>query len=106
MNVIKGYLYSMWSGKLRVHEGYVEESKYARGRYHFHVTRGGKPIKRLMCSVEPGVITNATVWLPERDDQKAIDILVQYELEQIEKCKEKIEHHENKIETLKKGIEK
>ena len=86
----KGYLYSMWSGALKVYEGCVEQSVHGGDRYHFYVRRGTKIIRRVMCNGHPGFVSNATVWLEERDDKKAIDILIQYENEQIEELKDRI----------------
>lgn len=100
---IKGYIYSMWSGKLVVHEGYVLPSKNGRpGRFYRY--RGDKLLGSIMCDNEPGVIVNSAVWFEERDDKKAIDMLIQYELDQIESCEVRIENHKAKIQMLKKAV--
>lgn len=47
--------------------------------------------KIVSCNLHPEKIYNAMVWLPERNDEKAIDLLVKYHEKEIKKLKTKIE---------------
>jgi hypothetical protein len=98
----KGYLYSLWSGKLRVHEGQVGYRDW-NGNGIFKSITGN----RFTCSMEPGIVFNAVVWLEEDDKQLACKILISYEKEQIQilqdkimKLQEKIGNHQCKISLL------
>lgn len=96
------YLYSTWCGVLSVEEGSV---KTFNGETNYGVFCSNND-KTLLCHIEPEKVYNAMVWLPERNDQKAIDILVQYYEKEINKLKEKIELKQIKIEILRKGVQK
>lgn len=91
----KVYLYSLWSGMLKVYEGDIYSSPWA-GQGSF-LSDG----KRKGCSLEPKKVHNAMVWIPERDDQLARVILIQYEEMEIKKLQDKIENHLNRINILK-----
>lgn len=96
---ITGYMYSMWGGKLDSYEGYLMMSARP-GRARFYKIANDTIAGSLMCSNKPGVIVNSVVWLKERDDKKAAELLIQYERTQIEQCKMRIRHHEAKIKML------
>ena len=88
------HLYSLWSGQLRVYEGDVHERWRADGTF---VTT----TRNFACSVEPEIVHNAVVWLPEQNESLAKQILIQYHEKEISKLKEKIDNHLNKILILK-----
>lgn len=97
------YLYSTWSGNIAIKIGRVVEHQ------GFRNTGTGtfideNEIKIVSCHLEPGKIYNASVWLPQRDDEKAKEILVKYHENEIKKLKEKIENHINKINIIQGGI--
>lgn len=56
--------------------------------------------KRFLCSKEPRVVYNAVVWLPERDDDLARNILIKYEENVIALLQEKIDNHYVKMSIL------
>lgn len=96
------YLYSTWSGKLKVEPGRVMISNDKNDFY-------GKFIKfkkttALTCHKEPGKVYNSIVWLPERNDDLAKLILINYHESAIEELKEKIENHLAKIVEIREGL--
>lgn len=110
----RGYLYSLWSGQLRIYEGSVIPGRGRRsdyGRAEFILERRflddgtfivyqNKVEKTMSCSINPGEVMNAVVWLTERDDKRACDILIEYEKACIATLQEKIDGHKNKIRIL------
>ena len=68
----KVYLYSLWNKKFACYEGEVKPSSRRGGGSYFV-----SDTKQLVCASEPGVVYNGMVWLPEKDNNKAIDLLVQ-----------------------------
>ena len=57
----------------------------------------------IQCAKDPEVVYNKILWLPDRDDDKARQILIEYEESQICKLQDKIQNHQAKINTLKEG---
>jgi len=90
-----GVLYSLWSGELKSYTGKIEQvgKRPTDGLFT-------NKIKRFGCSINPGEVSNAVVWLPIKDDEKAKNILIEYENNQILKLNEKIENHRHKIRLL------
>lgn len=103
------FVYSIWSGELRVYEGDMHlirpswRSQMLGENLEPRVGIFKNAVKRFECSTNPGVVHNKIVWLPERDDDKARQILIAYEETQIAKLQEKIQNHQAKINTLKEG---
>lgn len=97
-NKITGWIYSLWSGVFRTYEGYIQASipHSDQGRF---ITAN----RSFQCSIHHGVVFNAVVWLSERDDDLARELLVTNELHNIDKLREKIENHQSKINILKEG---
>lgn len=97
----KGFLYSIWTNEFRVYEGKVLSTnrKSLDGLAFFCFAR-----IRINCSLKPGEIYNSMVWLKERNDQFAIDIMIKYQEEQIKNLKRKIDNHSNKIILIQGGI--
>lgn len=89
------FLYSMWNGCLIVYKGKVIPSMKKGWSLFIHAK------KHNQCSAEEGVIYNAVVWLYERDDNEAREILIDYEFCQIRNQEIKILGHKQKIEMLK-----
>lgn len=101
-NFETGYLYTMYGGKLKVYEGHVEPGRWDTGK--FIAQRDIIRTYRHTCNNKPGIVTNASVWLPEKNDTKAVDILVRYEMIQIEACEERIANHKLKIKMLQEAV--
>ncbi|MBR5862180.1 MAG: hypothetical protein IKZ08_02520 [Bacteroidales bacterium] len=93
-----GFLYSRWGGVYEVLEGTIRRNAYSRD--HGTFTTGRPKYKRRQCSVEPGVVFNASVWLPERDDDKARKLLMEYEWQCILRLQKKIEQHTRNMACL------
>lgn len=96
------FLYSTWSGKLKVTPGKVLQVK---GFESLGTFCSENDEKMVTCHLESEKIYNAMVWLSERDDEKAIDLLVKHHEREIEKLKTKIENHLIKINTIRRGIQ-
>lgn len=90
------YLYSLWSGQFKKYKGNVYRSRYNKNNIAFNNGH-----KNMQCCESPGIVCNAVVWLEEDDENKARSILINYELSQIEKLKDKIANHEYKILILR-----
>lgn len=100
-NIIeKVFLYSTWSGKLRVMDGIIISTKIKSTLVTFIDNSTKKVIN---CYAEPEEVYNAMVWLPERNDKKAKEILIKYHETEINELKEKIEGHLTKINIIKEG---
>lgn len=95
------FLYSTWSGELKVEEGKILK---ITGFENYGTFYSEKTEKMITCHLEPEKIYNAMVWFSKRDDEKAIDLLVKYHEKEIEKLKAKIEGHLNKMILIKGGI--
>lgn len=94
------YLYSRRSGRIEVRQGCVRPtSAYSVTRAKFTYDRCGKEVY-LQCTLEPGVVYSGVVWLPERDDKKAMDLFIEHEQMAIQELQEKIERHEWNIKRL------
>lgn len=92
------YLYSRYSGRTEVYQGYIRPfNRYgARFTYEKH----GKDAY-LQCPFESGVVRHGVVWLPERDDQKAKELFIEHEIQAICDLEEKIERRKWNIKRLK-----
>lgn len=89
----KGYVYSLWTGQLKVEEGDVYNSIYDERLASF-ITKNKK---KYQCALNPGIIYNGIVWLLERDDNLARQIMIDYEEGMILKLEDKISNHRHKI---------
>ena len=98
----KVYLYSFSADKLTVTEGIVWKAK---GEYAKESSRFSSIDKGYDVSDEPGVVFNRTVWLSDRNDKKAMRILVKYERTKIAELRNKIKEHQNLIMVIKEGLE-
>ena len=69
----KAFIYSLRSGELEIHEGFIRET--ADPNYGYFITSTDINPKRYRCSSKSGIICNTSLWLPERDDKLAKKIL-------------------------------
>jgi hypothetical protein len=100
---VKGYVYSLWSGRLLIKEAVI--IKYQEPSRHVGLSRAKfSDGKYVVVNEEPSQIYNGIVWLPEQSDDIAVEMLIEYQNMQIAKLKEKIGNHEYKIETLKNAL--
>lgn len=88
---IHGFLYSMWPGYLNVTEGEILHIS----KYTYFIRENDT--KKICCHSEPEKIYNGLLWLEERDDEKAINLLIEYHEREVKKLKEKINSHLEKI---------
>jgi hypothetical protein len=95
----KAYLYSLWSGKLKVYEGPIYGTEYSdTGTFKTKE-------KRFKCSNQEGVVANSVVWLSEKDDKRAKKILIEYWESGKAVLQERIDNYDKKIEVIKKNME-
>ena len=95
------YVYSLWSGRFLCKECEIDLNKPSILDGSLTARYNGK---RLGVANAPGVVYNAIVWLEERDDIRAADILIIHQKEQMAKLEERINNHKNKIDMLSKII--
>ena len=91
---VNGFLYCIWNGSVRVYEGEVIVIDEERGIFK-------SKIKRFTCHAEPEKIYNAVVWLKEQDDERAVQLLIDYNYTQLYLACEKVANYENKIQMLR-----
>ena len=103
MNIRTGFVYSLWSGRFQCKKAtinnYPTDSRNAGLAYARFLDGGYVEINQ-----SPSQIHNAIVWLEERNDALAADILIQYQEQQIAKIQDKIGNYRHKIQILKDGI--
>ena len=98
----KGYVYSLWSGQFLCKEAdFVTNPDSRVENLYGAKTKAGK---FMWVSNTPGVVYNAMVWLEDRDDERAVRILIEYQNQQITLLEEKILNHKHKINILAKGV--
>lgn len=98
-HITKGFLYTLWGDKFTVKEGIIGPNRWRSTRevVFEYGKRGGD---WTTCSTEPGQVVKAKFWLPERDDDLARRIMLNYHEECIEDLHKKIASHEAKIKIL------
>ena len=96
-----GYLYSMQTGTISVRQGEVYHRHDISRFNHLHLfVYDPDYYGHVQCSTESGAIHNKALWLPERDDKKAIDIFVKNEQLKIEELEKEIKRREQAIKVL------
>jgi hypothetical protein len=95
----KWFVYSIWPAKFECVECNLMEPKNRR------VVLGTKTDgyiwdRRYECSDIPGVVYNGLIWLHERDDKLAKEILLEYVTYQYEVTRKKANNFELKIKKL------
>ena len=99
---VNGFLYSIWNGSVKVYKGEAIVIDEKRGIFK-------SKSKRFTCHAEPGEIYNAVVWLEERNDEIAIQLLIDYNYQQLDSAYEKVDNYKDKIQMLrsyKSGLKK
>lgn len=92
---LNAWVYSLWSGRFTTLQADIYMSN---DRTHCHFATG--TTRHGICASESEVFYNGVIWLPMRNDQKARNLFVQYELDCINALREKIKNHEQKINLL------
>ena len=97
------FIYSVYGGSFRCYKGFIiatesfftgKSKKHAR----FRNTKTG-----LWCSEKAGEIFNGVVWFPEKDDEKAKELLIKDLNKKVEILNKKIENLNDLIMILKDG---
>lgn len=100
----KGYLYSLWNGRFMCYEGEIFITKHPlplpNGRADTAAFASATK-QYHQISTKPGIVHNATVWFPEKNDESAKKLLIEYEEKSIALLQEKIDNHRHKINILK-----
>ena len=89
------YFYSSWGGTIRIYKCVVIEPESRI----FHPENS---TKTLLGACLPGEVYNMSVWLEARDDERARQILIDYEEKALAKLEARIKAHKAKIKSLKK----
>lgn len=92
-----GYFYRIVNGKFMVSAGEIQHSdgrtywnRYQEPECTIFITRNkrtGKINTREICAETPGEVRNGKVWLEEPDKKRAVQLLIEYEENEIEKVK-------------------
>lgn len=90
---VNGVLYSIWNGTVKAYDGEIKIIDEKRGIFKAKT-------KIFTCHAEPEKIYNAVVWLKEKDDEKAIQLLIDHNYAQLDLAYEKVENYERKIQML------
>lgn len=98
MNRRRVYLYSIRDGELHHRLGTFEDFSPNRGVFH------GDDGRKIYCSRFGGHVEYATVWFPERNDSLAVELLINYEQNQIRALNKRIYNHQQTIARLRKGV--
>lgn len=93
------YLYAMWHDRITIKEGHVDLRNF-HGRREAVFYYGDKIFERNRCHPESGKVLNGRLWLPERNDELARKLLIEYNEQCIEELRVKISKHEEKIRIL------
>lgn len=99
MNKTRAYLYTIkGDGTLNIHEGYFES-----GYNKWSKTSRFTPDKGNWCFVsnEPGELHYRKMWMPERDDERAKALYIEYHERKIKECEKNLEMHKRTIAVLK-----
>ena len=91
---VNGVLYSIWNGTVKAYQGEIKVIDDERGIFK-------TTTKRFTCHAEPGKLYNAVVWLEEKDDEKAVQLLIDYNYKQLDLAYEKVDNYKNKIQMLR-----
>lgn len=90
------YLYSLWTGRLKEYKGDIYESMRNDNLANFKTET-----HRYLCSMQPGVVYNGSVWFAEQNIEKAKKCLIEYEEINILEFQEKIKNCLHRIKVLK-----
>lgn len=105
---ISGFLYYINSKGFQKREGVVNITRTWHEINHdldpdfgkFWYKKDDGISKKYIISSHPGTLYNKAVWFPVEEDQKAIDILTQYENDCIKDLERKIKLHKKNLESL------
>ena len=99
------YVYSLWSGSFLCKKCEIDLNKPSMLDGTLTARYDNKRLGiGIGVATAPGVVFNNIVWLEERDDIRAADILIIHQKEQMAKLEERINNHKNKIDMLSKII--
>ena len=96
----KCYLYSTKTGELKIYEGTIRN--YRHNKYKAEFMTG---TNLFIVAKAFGVYYNSMLWLPEKDDKAAVDIIMDYEEQKIASLYADIKKHTSKVESLVKFID-
>lgn len=100
----KCYLYKSIDGHLTVDEGYIVTSSLRSGstaKFYY----GPKSCDYTTCHRESGKFHRATLWLPERDGDKARELFIDHYKGCIAEVQRKVAGYEDIIRTLQDGYD-
>lgn len=102
MNETRAYLYSINDdGTLNVREGLLQPGIHRWSRQGRFTPDGGK---WCFVSNDPGSLYHRKMWLPERDDERATQIYIEYHERRIKESERSIVTHQKAIDVLKGAV--
>ena len=92
----KCYYYRFTNGQLKIKEGHISGYCITGAKFQY----GKKYHEWNRCHPEAGEIMNGGLWLPERDDKKARDILIEHYESCVKSLEERIANYRTNIKIL------
>lgn len=105
--ITNAVLYSIWKGRFDRYEGEAVVTNYTYDdgrppRVYTQFLQNGKRI--FTCGAQSGIAYNKTVWLEERNDELARQVLIEYEKARIDSLQKKISGHKLIITMLEEAL--
>ena len=100
MNV---FVYAILYDKLFIKEAEIKD-RPSNGIYKDLAFARFKDNGYTMVNWSPGKVYNDVVWLPDRNDRLAVNLLLDYQDDQLTKLQEKFENRKNNIKMLKEAF--
>ena len=98
--IIKAFHYKLFNGRLSMKEGRIARDRSCHWR-EVKFIYGDGWCEWYKCNDEAGKMLNGGLWLPERDDEKARKLLLEYYEKTLADLQKKIASNEEKIRILK-----
>lgn len=98
MSKRRACLYSLKNSVLKPCYGTIESLSMGRAIFR------GDDGRKIYCSDKFGYVQYGNLWFYHRNDELAVELLIKYELEQINQLNVRICRHQKTIERLRKGV--
>ncbi len=102
---MNGVVYAILYGELLIKEAEIKD-RPSNGLYKHLTFARFKDNGYTMVNWSPGEVYNDAVWLPVRDDRLAVNLLLDYQDDQIAELQKKFENRENNIKMLEECFKK
>ena len=102
---MEGFVYFILYGELLIKEAEIKDCS-SNGLYKHLAFARFKDNSYTMVNWSPGEVYNDAVWLPVRYDRLAVNLLLDYQDDQIAKLQEQFENRKNNIKMLEESFTK